>query len=147
MQTVKPRMDCARYASWCQNGYRLCCFMRRGQGAGLASGFANLYVFTPPVPIWQNSGGNWLKCRNGSFVILALILLLQKLRPKSHHGALNRLGKNRSGQIRSGKSSSGKSGRGRSRSGTDWSGDHSRGVKIIFCRKQADHKHYAAIMA
>ena len=78
--------------------------MRRGQGAGLASGFANLYVFTPPVPIWQNSGGNWLKCRNGSFVILALILLPQKLRPKSHHGALNRLGKNRSGQIRSGKS-------------------------------------------
>jgi len=121
--------------------------MRRGQGAGLASGFANLYVFTPPVPIWQNSGGNWLKCRNGSFVILALILLPQKLRPKSHHGALNRLGKNRSGQIRSGKSCSGKSGRGRSRSGKDWSGDHSRGVKIIFCRKNADHKHYAAIMA
>jgi hypothetical protein len=152
MQTVKPRMDCARYASWCQNGYRLCCFMWRGQGAGLASGFANLYVFTPPVPIWQNSGGNWLKCRNGSFVTLALILLPQKLRPKSHHGALNRLGKNRSGQIRSGKSSTGKSstgksGRGRSRSGTDWSGDHSRGVKIIFCRKQADHKHYAAILA
>ncbi len=142
MQTVKPRMDCARYASWCQNGYRLCCFMRRGQGAGLASGFASLYVFTPPVLIWQNSGGNWLKCRNGSFVILALILLPQKLRLKSHHGALNRLGKNRSGQIRSGKS-----GRGRSRSGTDWSGDHSRGVKIILCRKHADHKHYAAIMA
>jgi len=142
MQTVKPRMDCARYASWCQNGYRLCCFMRRGQGAGLASGFASLYVFTPPVLIWQNSGGNWLKCRNGSFVILALILLPQKLRLKSHHAALNRLGKNRSGQIRSGKS-----GRGRSRSGTDWSGDHSRGVKIILCRKHADHKHYAAIMA
>ena len=142
MQTVKPRMDCARYASWCQNGYRLCCFMRRGQGAGLASGFASLYVFTPPVLIWQNSGGNWLKCRNGSFVILALILLPQKLRLKSRHGALNRLGKNRSGQIRSGKS-----GRGRSRSGTDWSGDHSRGVKIILCRKHADHKHYAAIMA
>ena len=58
----------------------------------------------PPVPIWQNSGGNWLKCRNGSFVILALILLPQKPRPKNHHGALNRLGKNRSGQIRSGKS-------------------------------------------
>jgi hypothetical protein len=93
MQTVKPRMDCARYASWCQNGYRLCCFMRRGQGAGLASGFASLHVFTPPVLIWQNSGGNWLKCRNGSFVILALILLPQKLRLKSHHGALNRLGK------------------------------------------------------
>jgi hypothetical protein len=31
MQTGKPRMDCARYASWCQDGYRLCCFMRRGE--------------------------------------------------------------------------------------------------------------------
>ena len=73
-----------------------------GAGRGLAwlSGFANLCVFMPPVPIWQNSGGNWLKCRNGSFVILALILLPQKPRPKSHHGALNRLGKNRSGQMR-----------------------------------------------
>jgi hypothetical protein len=93
MQTVKLRMDCARYASWCQNGYRLCCFMRRGQGAGLVSGFANLCVSMPPVPIWQNSGGNWLKCPNGSFVILELTLLLQKLRPKNHHGALNHLEK------------------------------------------------------
>ena len=110
------------------NRHRLCYFMRRGQGAGLVSGFANLCVFMPPVPIWQNSGGNWPKCRNGSFVILELTLLPQKPRPKNHHGALNYLGKNRSGQSRSGKS-----GRGRSRSGTDWSGDHSRGVKINFC--------------
>jgi hypothetical protein len=116
--------------------------MRRGQGAGLVSGFAILCVFMPPVPIWQNSGGNWPKCHNGSFVILELTLLPQKPRPKNHHGALNYFGKNRSGQSRSGKS-----GRGRSRSGTDWSGDHSRGVKINFCQKRSYHKHYAALMA
>jgi hypothetical protein len=108
----------------------------------MVSGSANLCVFVPPVPIWQNSGANWLKCRNGSFVILELTLLPQKPRPKNHHGALNHLGKNRSGQSRNGKSGSG-----RHRSGTDWSGDHSRGVKINFCRKRSDHKHPAAIMA
>jgi hypothetical protein len=116
-------------------------------GGWLGQRLCKSLCFTLPVPIWQNSGGNWLKCRNGSFVILALILLPQMPRPKSHHGALNRPGKNRSGQIRRGKSGSGKSGRGRSRSGTDWFGDHSRGVKIIFCQKHADHKHDAAIMA
>ena len=67
--------------------------MRRGQGAGLISGFANLCVSMPPVSIWQNGGGNWLKCRNDSFVTLELILLPQKPRPKNHHGALKRPGK------------------------------------------------------
>ena len=137
MQTVKPRMDCARYASWCQNRHWLCRVMRRGQGAGLVSGFANLCVFMPPVPIWQNSGGNWLKCRNGNFVILALILLPQKPRPKNHHGALNRLGQSGNGKSRSGKC----------RSGTSCSGDHSRGVNIIFCRKHADHGHHTVSIA
>jgi hypothetical protein len=111
--------------------------MRRGQGAGLVSGFANLCVFMPPVPIWQSSGGNWLKCRNGNFVILALILLPQKPRPKNHHGALNRLGQSGNGKNRSGKC----------RSGTSCSGDHSRGVNIIFCRKYADHGHHTVSIA
>jgi hypothetical protein len=111
-------------------------------GAGLVSGFVNLCVFMPPEPILQNSGGNWLKCRNGSFVILELTLSLQKPRPKDHRGALNHLGKNCSGQ-----SCSGKSGRGRSRRGTDWSGDHSRGAKFNFCQRCAAQGHYAALMA
>jgi len=99
--------------------------MGRGQGAGWVIGFANFCVFMHPVPIWQNSGGNWLKCRNGNFVILALILLPQKPRPKNHHGALNRPGKRRNGKRRNGKAR-----RNKGRSGTNWSGDHSRGMSI-----------------
>ena len=72
-------------------------------GAGLVRGFANLCVFMPPVPVWQNSGGNWLKCRAGNFVILALILLLQKPRPKNHHGTPNFLGQSGNGKSWSGK--------------------------------------------
>jgi hypothetical protein len=136
MQTVKQHMKAPATLLGIKIGVRVAVLWRAGSGVSLVSGFANLCVFMQPVPIWQNSGGNWLKCRNGSFVILGFILLLRKLRPKNHHGTPNHPRKRHEGKAR----------RNNGRSRTNWSGDHSRGVKIMFCRRRTAESHYAAMM-